>query len=452
MGIWEYSKGENYMSIQYSELNLDEFEKLISDTNSSILCGNGFSINFDDRLSMNNLGKSLYRAHCTWKAHSNYKITSNKDFKNGLKANYNGARKVIDGIYSEKDLEEFFSSAILFACQIVEDDKVLTWLNDNKFNSSLVFGVSQTDILREIVAQAKSKSVLCVNYEYWSLIVYFILALNNAPKDIYSLDKTNIFVNAVLKGGQYSYIKGKTELSGTSLISETITNGVAIYLRFLFAINILIDGSSVNVSELKNWGKLDTNKINKLFERFNYLLTTNYDLLIEKITDRTVDHLHGKYSKDEHVVFYQTLNIFLGLNKYDLSTITVGDYFTEKTFSMLTAQLCSGKRPNSSILFSTKILEKVIRIQKAETIVLFGLCVDNDYHIIRDLQFNMALESRQNANIVFCYYDEYAKKGFLEVFEKCITYRSDVNDFVRNNIKLSLIDSNIILNKYFVNI
>ena len=54
------------MNVHYKELTLSEIEKLISDTNSSIICGNGFSINFDNRLSMNNLGKSLYRAHCTW--------------------------------------------------------------------------------------------------------------------------------------------------------------------------------------------------------------------------------------------------------------------------------------------------------------------------------------------------------------------------------------------------
>lgn len=433
-------------------MDLEEFEKLISETNSSILCGNGFSINFDDRLSMNNLGKSLYRAHCTWKAYSNYKITSKKDFKDGLKANYNSARKVINQINSENDLEEFFSCAIIFACQIIENDKVLMWLNDNNFNSNLKFGVSQTDILREIISQAKSKNILCVNYEYWSLIVYFVLALNNAPDDIYSLDRTNIFVDAVLKGGQYSYTKEKTELNSSSIISDTVINGVAIYLRFLFSINILIDGSSVNVNELKNWEKLNIKKINELFNKFNYLLTTNYDLLIEKITDRTVDHLHGKYSKDNHVVFYQTLNIFLGLNKYDLSTITVGDYFSEKTFFMNVAQLCSGKSPNSSVFYFRKIIEKIIQTQKAETIVLFGLCADNDYHIIRSLQIDMTSGSHKNANIVFCYYDEYAKNGFLEVFEKCITYSSNTNSSVRNNIKLFLIDSNKILNKYFINI
>ena len=81
------------MGIAFKELNLIDFEKLISETNSSILCGNGLSINFDSRLSMNNLGKSLYDAHCTWKEHSNYKINSNAVFKDGLLTNYCGAKK-----------------------------------------------------------------------------------------------------------------------------------------------------------------------------------------------------------------------------------------------------------------------------------------------------------------------------------------------------------------------
>ncbi|WP_366924644.1 hypothetical protein MFMK1_001636 [Metallumcola ferriviriculae] len=438
------------MNGPYKELTLSVFEKLISDTDSSILCGNGFSINFDNRLSMNNLGKSLYRAHCTWKAHSNYKIISNAAFKDGLKTNYNGAKKIINRIKSEEDLESFFKYAITLACQIVDDGNVVKWLNDNGFNSNLVFGVSQIDILKEIISQSKTKSVLCVNYEYWSLVVYFVLALSNAPDDVYTLDKTNFFVEAVLTGRQYSSTKQQSNLSGASMISETVINGVTIYLRFLFAINILIDGSGVNITGFSNWGRLNITKINELFSKFDHLLTTNYDLLIENITNRTVRHLHGEYSKNENVVFYQSMSVLLGMNKFDLSTIILGDYFGGKTFFITTAQGCAGKFPNSSVQFYSKILEDIIRKQKPKTIVLFGLCADNDYHIIRDLQVYMGLEKTQNAEIVFCYYDEYAKNGFLDVYEKCITYSSELSDFVRNNIKLSLIDSKERLGKYFI--
>lgn len=438
------------MSIPYKELVLSDFEKLISDTNSSILCGNGLSINFDNRLSMNNLGKSLYNAHCTWKAHSNYKIISNASFKDGLETNYSGVKKIINGIKCAEDLENFFKCAISFVSRIVEDGNVVKWLNDNGFNSNLVFGVSQIDILHEIISQAKTKSVLCVNYEYWSLVVYFVLALENAPDDVCKVDKMNAFVDAVLAGGQYSFTKQQLELSGSSIIAETVINGVAIYLRFLFAINILIDGSGVNVTEFSNWDKMNISKINELFSKFDHLLTTNYDLLIENITGRAVRHLHGEYSKNENVVFYQSMSVLNGMSKFDLSTVIVGDYFGGKTFFMNTAQGCAGKFPNSSVQFYSKILEDIIRQQKIRTFVLFGLCADNDYHIIRDLQVYMGLENTKNAEIVFCYYDEYAKNGFLDVYEKCITYSSELSDFVRNNIKLSLIDSKEILGKYFI--
>lgn len=438
------------MGIPYKELTLSEFEKLISDTNSSILCGNGLSINFDNRLSMNNLGKSLYNAHCTWKAHSNYKIISNAAFKDGLKTNYSGAKKVINRIKSEEDLENFFKCAILFANQIIEDGNVVKWLNNNGFDSTLVFGVSQIDILHEIISQAKTKSVLCVNYEYWSLVVYFVLALDNAPDDVYVLDKTNIFVDAVLAGGQYAFTKQQLKLSGASIIAETVINGIAIYLRFLFAINILINGSGVNVTEFSNWDKLNIQKIDELFSKFEHLLTTNYDLLIENITGRTVRHLHGEYSKNKNVVFYQSMSVLLGMCKFDLSTVILGEYFGGKTFFMNTAQGCAGKFPNYSVQFYSKILEDIIRKQKTKTFVLFGLCADNDYHIIRDLQVYMGLDKVQNAEIVFCYYDECAKNGFLDVYKKCITYSSELSDFVRNNIKLSLIDSKEILGKYFI--
>lgn len=218
----------------------------------------------------------------------------------------------------------------------------------------------------------------------------------------------------------------------------------------MFAINILLEGHGINVNELTNWSKFDKSKINELFSKFDHLLTTNYDLLIENIAGRTVRHLHGEYSKKENVVFYQSMSVSFDMNKIDLSTIIVGDYFGGKTFFINTAQTCAGKFPNSSVQYNSKILEDIIRKQKTTTVVIFGLCVDNDYHIIRDLQVYMGLENIQNAEIVFCYYDDYAKNGFLNVYEKCITYSSNLNDFVRNNIKLSLMDSKKILNKYFI--
>jgi len=62
---------------------------------------------------------------------------------------------------------------------------------------------------------------------------------------------------------------------------------------------------------------------------------------------------------------------------------------------------CSGKFPNSSVQFYSKILEDIIRKQKIKTVVIFGLCADNDYHIIRDLQFYMGSEKHKMLKLYF---------------------------------------------------
>jgi hypothetical protein len=435
------------MSIPYEELTLSDFEKLVSSTNSTILCGNGLSINFDNRLSMDNLGKSLYRAHCTWEKHSIYNVISNAAFEKKLLENYTGAKKIIKRVKNEEDLKGFFNSAILFSSQIIRDGILIKWLNNNGYNSPLVFGVSQIDILSELISEANTKGVFSVNYEYWSLVVYFILAVSKAPDNIYTLDKANYFVDAVLIGGLNNFLN---TTDSASITGETIMNGVTIYLRFLFAINILLDGSSVYTTKLSNWDMWDISKIKDLFSKFDHLLTTNYDRVIENITGRTVRHLHGEYTEDENIVFNQSMSVMLNNSKFDLSTVILGDYFCGKTFLMNTAKKCAGSFPNSLVQYYTETIEDIIRAQKTKTFVLFGLRADNDFHIIRDLQVFMGLEKTQNAQIVYCYYGTDAKNGFLNIYDKCISYGSELNNFVRNNIKVSLIDTKEILAKHFV--
>lgn len=50
----------------------------------------------------------------------------------------------------------------------------------------------------------------------------------------------------------------------------------------------------------------------------------------------------------------------------------------------------------------------------------------------------MGLKKTKNAEIVYYYYNEYAKNEFFDIYRKCITCLSEINNFVRNNIKLLL--------------
>ena len=81
---------------------------------------------------------------------------------------------------------------------------------------------------------------------------------------------------------------------------------------------------------------------------FNYVLTTNYDLLVEKITDGAVSHLHGCYTRQPQIVLGQSLGVFIDAVRYDLSSILIGDYFVAKSFYATTVHMAQkdyiGKR------------------------------------------------------------------------------------------------------------
>lgn len=425
-----------YMGITYNTLGLRDFEGLAKNSNSTFLCGNGLSINFDDRLQMRNLGKSLYHAHCEWKRTAVYKVLSNQTFKDGLKSNYAGAKKIINRIKSESDLLAFFNSGISVVKTLIDNGTLTKWFDGEGYNKRLEFGASVVGTLRTLMNQAQTDGVASANYEYWSLVVYLVLALKKAPETIYKRDEHNMFENAVLEGSQYSYL---TESTFSAIIDETVINGVFIYLRYLFSINILLDGSGLNPTKFSKWNYLDLKTIDAFLGNFKHLATTNYDLIIEKITGRKVLHIHGEYNKSENVVFYQTLLLHDGMDKIDLSTIMIGDYITNKTFAANVSQLSSKNNPNSSLRYYADVFRELIKNHTSNVFIIFGLCIDNDYHIIRFLQTEMMMQQINNAEIVYCFWDEPAKEGFLSAYEKCITYSSDANEFVKNSIKLSLV-------------
>ena len=76
--------------------------------------------------------------------------------------------------------------------------------------------------------------------------------------------------------------KTNEEFNRTALLLKVANNGVYTYLRLLFSSNIILNGDSLNVRQLKRWNSYDISKIKEFFLCFNYLMTTNYDLLLEK--------------------------------------------------------------------------------------------------------------------------------------------------------------------------
>lgn len=424
--------------MMFEFLSYDDFITEIANNKSAFICGNGFSINFDSSYSASNLAKSLFNTHYHIKSFAKYESCGNNKYKEIMKSNYKSAMRVINRINNEKDFISLFDDAIKFAQALLQDDIILSWLNDNGYNMRLTFGLEQLDLMAKIVEQAKRYGVLNVNYEYWTIIIYYIIVMSKSPNNIFEIDKNNKFVQAVL-AGNVSPIEHKE--SGTDLFISAVTNGMYIYLRFLFAGNILLKGKSYDVTKLDNWEKYDTNVINSFLSNFDYLVTTNYDMILETLTQKDVFHLHGCYFKTKKVFLYETLTLTYDLKDFDLSTIIIGDFFLSKSFYQLTAKMANSKFPNTPTKVYSDILEDVIKTKKSNIIVIFGLNVDNDYHILRNIQIELEAGGVKNPHIIYCYYSDNDLDSFKKSYEECITYSDYLSDYVKNNIRVSVVDS-----------
>lgn len=176
------------MSYEYIDYN--QLLKYISNTKSAFLCGNGFSINFDERYKISNLVDRLYQVHCyLYNTSSNhtYNIHGNNKLKKTLTKNYKNTLKVITQIKNKKSFEQFFEDAISFAYSIIKNTNVINWIKSNNYNPNLAFELSPLDLVYDITNQSKKYGTMYVNYEYWTILIYFVLVLQNIPSSIYTL-------------------------------------------------------------------------------------------------------------------------------------------------------------------------------------------------------------------------------------------------------------------------
>lgn len=434
----------------FEQISYNDFVKEIANNKSTFLCGNGFSINFDRKFSPSGLSSSLYSTHCHLKSFQHYDVMANNNYKEMMLNNYKCTISVINEISTESDFVAFFYDAVNFAHAIVDDLTVLNWLEENNYNLKMTFGLQQLDLVKEIVFQADNYGALSVNYEYWTVLIYYALALKNAPVDIFVLDVNNKFVKAVLAGNSISQKRPNSINNGMEIFGEVVTNGMHIYLRLLFSSNILLCGDSVNVQKLENWNLYSIDTVDNFLANFDYLMTTNYDLLLEKITQRNVYHLHGGYTTDKKRVLYESLGVTYNGVRYDLSTIIVGDYFLAKSFYQITAKLASKNMINSQIQIYADMIKEIVCDGKSNVVVIFGLGVDNDYHILRDIQVQLEAGNTNNPHIIYCYYSDQDKNKFIESYQKCITYSNQLSEYVKNEISVSVIDSKEIIDKLFV--
>lgn len=425
------------------EITYKELEKIIQKQPAAFLCGNGFSINFDSDFA--NIYDRLYEAHKLLIQSGKYDVKANKSFSRVFKDNYKSVCKYAY-TYKQKDIEKVFVSGVCFADSIVKDVELIEELNNNGYIHKLVFGKTELDLVESIASVGSKSGYKSVNIEYWSILIYMFFAINALNTEKYEFPKNNEFITLIKVG---NINKNRLVPEMDDILQFALSNGFNTYYRMLFSTAILCDGKAVNFSELRNLCNLKLDKIRSFLDKYKVLMTLNYDHILENISSRPVQHIHGQYVQNEkEYVYYQSLGVDLNLGTYiSFSDILIGDYFTNKTFAGTINAM--NKNPiNKKIPSIVKIVGNCMEESEIEVIVIFGMNIDNDQHMIRDVMLRFSDMPSKDVKIVYCYFTEEDRNVFNEQYEAAITFRKDVSYRVKWT-ELLYIKTQDILQAYF---
>lgn len=425
------------------EITCKELEKIVQKQPAAFLCGNGFSINFDSDFA--NIYDRLYEAHKLLIQSGKYDVKANNSFNKIFKDNYKSVRKYVY-TYKQKDIEKIFVSGVCFAESIIKDVELIEKLNSNGYIHKLVFGKTELDLLESIASVGNKRGYRAVNIEYWSILIYMFFAINSLNNEKYEFPTNNEFIN-LIKAGNIN--KNKLVPETDDIHQFALSNGFNTYYRMLFAIAILCNGKALNFSDLRNLYNLKLNEIRNFLDKYKILMTLNYDHILENMSSRSVQHIHGQYVQNKkEYVYYQSLGVDLNLETYiSFSDILIGDYFTNKTFAgMINAM---NKNPiNKNVPNIVKIVGNCMEKNEIEVMVIFGMNIDNDQHIVRDVMLRFGNMPSKDVKIVYCYFTEEDRDIFNEQYEASITFRKDVSYRVKQT-ELLYIKTQDILQAYF---
>ena len=103
---------------------------------------------------------------------------------------------------------------------------------------------------------------------------------------------------------------------------------------------------------------------------------------------------------------------------------------------------------NKKIVNITRTVGKYIQEKQTNVIVIFGMNINNDQHIIRDVMLGLEEIAEKNPKIIYCYYNELDKIDFEKQYVSAITFSEEVNQKVRK-IEVEYIKTEEVLDKYF---
>ena len=119
-----------------------------------------------------------------------------------------------------------------------------------------------------------------------------------------------------------------------------------------------------------------------------------------------------------------------------------------KTFAGI-VNVMNKKTINKKIANIVKIVSNCMEKDEIEVVVIFGMNIDNDQHIIRDIMLRFSDMPSKDVKIIYCYFTEEDRDTFNEQYEASITFRKDVSHKVKKT-ELLYIKTQDILQEYFI--
>ncbi|HLQ83399.1 MAG TPA: hypothetical protein VK121_06135 [Pseudogracilibacillus sp.] len=420
---------------------------LICNKKTAFLCGNGFSINFDK--SFGNIYENLYLAHKDVIYKSKYRVKSNSRFKKKCNENYHSILRHFRSL-TESDLTRIFEDAVLFAESIRNNKQLIKEFRESGIISELTFGLSEYDPLNQICEISKSKGIQYINIEHWTILIYFYAVISKTKPEIYRFPNDNSFITALRQGNVSKVTFASGEFNKFHFYEDVIFNGFTIYFKMLFSIAIFSNGKAVYFDELDGIEGLDLRKLRKFLKSFDLLITLNYDKILEYVVDEKVERLHGEFVMNkEEFVYNQSFGMNYKNDYVSFSDILIGDYFIFKSaLPVINKMSASRSFINKKVeAFGDKIT-RLIRESFISTVLLFGLNIENDQHVLRNLMLAFYDSNVENPNIIYSYFNKKEKQRFEEEFYKVITFSEEVNEYCKK-IKISFIPTQDILSDHF---
>ena len=262
----------------------------------------------------------------------------------------------------------------------------------------------------------------------------------------------NKFVKLLRIGDINKYCIGD---KSDNALGHSLYNGFTTYYRLLFSIAIFNNGKAISLDNLNKISDINLDKVVKWLEDFECIFTLNYDKIIESIIpNKNIIHLHGEFELNDtkQICNYQSLRMKYKNTYVSFSDILIGDYIYNKTTRALVNVLVSQqykKINNKKVENTFKLIEGEIKNNEINEILILGLNVNNDQHIIRSILTGLYLAKINNPVIKYCYFTKEDRKNFEKIFKECLTFGDDLLKYIDKNVKVEFISTQNILNENF---